>query len=84
MSMSRKDFHAVADVIRKQDLDPAARKALAYDMASTLCASSPRFDPRMFVVACGLPAEWAHEQMLRAHNEILSERIYLLNCALPG
>lgn len=57
--MSRKDFEAIAKVIRGADLgvdmngeSQRLRRELAEDMANVLGGSNPRFDRDRFVAAC--------------------------------
>lgn len=60
--MTRKDYNALADAIRRQigcytdtPLALAATAATAHVIADVCAADNPRFDRDRFLIACGVP-----------------------------
>jgi hypothetical protein len=61
--MSKKDYEAIADVIRTAALTNAARAEIAKGLARHFRTTNPRFDTVTFDVACGVRyCIWRHNR----------------------
>ena len=52
--MSRKHFIAIAETIKFSQVDAAAKKQMATDLAKTLAGTNPAFNRERFLDACGV------------------------------
>lgn len=62
--MTRKDYIAIAEIIRRHkevyDMDGATLASVAESLATLARADNERFDEERFYAACGMPnQEWA-------------------------
>lgn len=62
--MTRRDYEAVADIIRRHkevyEMDGATLVSVAESLATLFGAGNPAFSPDRFYEACGMPnQEWA-------------------------
>ena len=51
--MTRKHYKLIADVLKQYRRDPSAT-SIAASMACALKRDNPRFDPEIFIEACGI------------------------------
>ncbi|MFE5258519.1 hypothetical protein [Streptomyces coelicoflavus] len=52
--MNRGDYETLAAAITDSDVDPAARRVLAFDLADALTGTNQRFDPVRWLRQCGI------------------------------
>lgn len=75
MAMNRGDYETLSAAIADSDVDSAARRALAFDLADALTGTSDRFDPVLWLRQCEIgpvaPAEvaqWTKRLELRVQS----------------